>query len=249
MLLTCLHPDWNRTLSELTTALQHRRVLEQRRRHVGAVSARLRNLDSALETFIHNQPPRDDNIWPRALDLFDLDVVKHFVELDSLILVPIASYEHMIPRFEALWRKTRQETLLALLPGVGSRPSIPSTRSTVVTRAMATQPSPLSLLQAIFWCVRCEELVTGPQAMQHRCCYAFVHDWETINPHTAPYLDGAYSPLVMEGVNMLAKACMVNACGLQPWSAECLVPCLERLLWDTVPRVPAWTHECGVDER
>ncbi|RPD67248.1 hypothetical protein L227DRAFT_605648 [Lentinus tigrinus ALCF2SS1-6] len=217
--------DWKLTLPELEKALQHRRVLEQRRCDVSMMLSRLRNLDESLEDYIDDQPSRDDGIWPRALDLFDLNAVRHLVELDHLIFVPSVSYDHMIPHFVAAWREARQATLLALLPGVESRPAIPSTSSAIMTRSMAPQPSPLELPQAIFWCVHCQELVSGPQAMQHTCCYAFAHGWETINPDTVPYIDGAYSPLVMEGVDILARTCLVHARGLNPWSPAPLCGC------------------------
>ncbi len=220
-------------LPEIKKHLQLRRELEQRRRAVQTMFDRLDNIDRALEDYMDDQPRRADCIWPRTVDLLDVDAVKNQLGRETL---STRSYAAMIPSFVATWREQRQAALLKLLPGIQPSRTNLFLSSLLATRSRAPQPSPLSLPQAIFWCTLCEELVSGPQAMQHTCCYDHAPDWEAIHTDATPWVDGAYSPLVMEGGDMLARACVVHARGLSPWDPAGLRGCSDivRNIWSSM---------------
>ena len=202
-------------LPELKVTLEQIRGFENSQRDVKSMLRRLRRLDRALEGYKQFEPPPDDDVWPRALDLIDLPEAAFYIQLPRSVAIPSGTYPDIVPELVMKWRKQREAALLARLH-IAQHDScaVPSTdtlttSSPMVTRA-SSPSSPLSTPSALFWCTLCRQLVSGLQAMLHHCCYGLVEDWKSIHPRCSPWLDGAYSRLVTEGIDMFERTSVVD---------------------------------------
>ena len=214
--------------------LDSRRVLEQRRTLVTVMRTRLEALDAAVEKH-HVSIGTEGEVWPWAIDLVDVPDVAMLVQLHEAIEIGQGSLDAMIPGYLQKWKAARESTLVTLLGhttiGVSASAAIHTLGSHCTptrasrTRSAAPPASPLSSPAAMFWCTDCEKVIGGVTAMTHRCCYGSAVNWDTLHPYTSPQVDGRYTRLVIEGVDMYERTCIVHGGGTLPWSPGNLRPC------------------------
>ena len=145
-----------------------------------AMLARLRHIDTILDARRNQAASGTIGVWPCVLDLVDLPVVAHLIQLPEAIFIPPAVYEEMIGIYVEQWRDARKNALLNLLNNGSSS-----------TRHLPPCSSPLDLPSALFWCTRCKQVVKGTSAMTHSCCYGFDPGWSHIHrdQDCSPWID------------------------------------------------------------
>ncbi|KAI0744424.1 hypothetical protein C8Q76DRAFT_788962 [Earliella scabrosa] len=204
--------EWMEYLPELRRFLDSRRTLECRRSQVSAMSARLGMIDTTLDVRRKELALDQDILWPSAIDLVELPVVAHLVQLHDAVIIPAISYSAMVDAYVHEWREARETALVTLL--LGKPPSCPPSHA-----------SPLASPTALFWCTHCKQLVHGIVAMTHSCCYGFDPDWANLHQECSPWIDGAYSQLIADGGPLFRRTCIVYSQGVMPWSPLPLRPC------------------------
>ncbi|KAI0708439.1 hypothetical protein C8Q76DRAFT_799704 [Earliella scabrosa] len=88
--------EWDVSLPAVKRFLDSRRLLESRLTQVRAMFARLRQIDTVLDSRRNETASGTVSVWPCALDLVDLPVVAHLIQFHEAVFIPAAVYEEMI---------------------------------------------------------------------------------------------------------------------------------------------------------
>ncbi|KAI0738579.1 hypothetical protein C8Q80DRAFT_1275557 [Daedaleopsis nitida] len=223
------HKEQCEIMCLLEPALLERRTFETRRLYVNCLLVRLDLVDEVLS---HHRPtsssPRE--IFPSVLDLVDIPTVRNTLQLEREIHIrPYALYQ-IIPRRIPEWRNTREKAVLSLLTDLLPILSSAPLTSNITTRSTPIA-SPLEHHGALFWCGCCNQLVSGIAAQIHACCYRFDAGWRSLHPPgCAPWTDGRYSCVVIEGDPTLEDALLVHSRGFRPWCSDTLLPCTDIVI-------------------
>ncbi|KAI0755721.1 hypothetical protein C8Q74DRAFT_1373474 [Fomes fomentarius] len=216
--------EWGSISPMFVSLLQERKTLDARHVLAEAMLFRLKRLDSVLKT---NRPVADDT-WPAARDLTDISTVAHLIQVHHEVYIPESTYMAIVTEQVLPWRAQRENALLALLPGLNVGELQVNSCGSRITRSKAPPLPPLSRKAALFWCVACDQLISGTTAMYHRCCYEYVDNWASVHPPCCrPWFDGVYSPLVLGNEDIFKKISIVQARGLGAWSAGPLHGCTD----------------------